>query len=48
MRLDINQLTDFLADSLVQVNKKLILLFKEGTDVIRIILKEGALTIGTL
>ena len=47
-RLDIDQIAHFLADGLVEVEEKLPFLFKERTDIILIIIKEGRLSIGTL
>ena len=46
--MDIDEFADFLADSLVEVNQKVVFLLEEGMQVVSVILKERALAIGTL
>ena len=46
--MDINEFADFLSDSLVEVNQKVVFLLEEGMQVVSVILKERAFAIGTL
>ena len=40
--MDINEFADFLSDSLVEVNQKVVFLLEEGMQVVSVILKERA------
>ena len=45
---DVDEFAHFLSDSLVEIDQKIVFLLEEGTDVVRIIVEERTLTIGTL
>ena len=46
--LDVHQLADLLPDGLVEVDQILVLLLEEGTDVVGVVLEEGAFAVGAL
>ena len=46
--MDIQQLAHFLSDSLVEIEQIVVFLLEEGMQVVCVVFKERALTIGTL
>ena len=45
---DVDEFAHLLSDGLVEIDQKFVSLLEEGTDVVRIIVEERTLTIGTL